>query len=402
MGPTGEQQALDEEYITANEASALLGVSRATIYAYVSRKGIHSQAMPGTRQHRYRRVDIEQIKGRAGRSASSPDGIEIDSRITTIQDRDLLYRGRSVAELSETATFEEIAARLWDVDVGLFDRPAPRASRQFGDFEKLLAAEAGVDRALAHIPFLEQANPRAYDLTPLGMAATGVDIVRWLTAIILSRRSASAMPVHLQFQESLGLQPEQTDLLRRVLILAADHGVTESTYAVRMVARTGVTPWRSVSVGLALSVGRQSKFGQNESLRRFIAEILSAQDAEVVVTRQLKEGQELPGFGSPIYPDGDPRAAALIAFCERALHDHPGYRKLRRAAELAYEFRQLRPNFAFVSTFAEALTGLQSRREFVGLSSSEAPYLIGRSAGWVAHCIEQAGRPEGRAADAGD
>lgn len=61
---------------------------------------------------------------------------------------------------------------------------------------------------------------------------------------------------------SLSLQPEQTDLRRRVLILAADHGVTESTYAVRMVAKTGVTPWRSVSVGLALAVGRQSKFAR--------------------------------------------------------------------------------------------------------------------------------------------
>lgn len=121
-----------------------------------------------------------------------------------------------------------------------------------------------------------------------------------------------------------------------------------------------------------------------------------------MVIRQLKEGQELPGFGSAIYPHGDPRATALIAFCERALNEHPGYRKLRRAIELAYEFRALRPNFAFVSTFAEALTGLQSRREFVGLSSSEAPYLVGRSAGWVAHCIEQLGNADSRTVDAGD
>ncbi|WP_189338452.1 citrate synthase [Sphingobium sp. SCG-1] len=393
---------MEDDYVTADEASAILGVSRATIYAYVSRKGIRSRPVPGTRQHRYRRVDIEQIKARAGQTAGSPNNVQITSRITIIRDDELLYRGKSAAELSETATFEQVAARLWDVDETIFDRRPPRSPKLFLQLDKLLAAEAGVDRALAHIPFLEQANPRAYDLSPAGMAATGVDIVRWLTAIILNKGNASEEPIHLQFERSLSLQPEQTDLLRRVLILAADHGITESTYAVRMVAKTGVTPWRSVSVGLALAVGRQSKFGQNESLRRFIAEILSVQDSEAVVTRQLKEGQELPGFGSPIYPDGDPRATALIAFCERALHDHPGYRKLRRAIELAYEFRALRPNFAFVSTFAEALTGLQSRREFVGLSSSEAPYLVGRSAGWVAHCMEQVGNAGGQPADAGD
>ncbi|HWW57544.1 MAG TPA: citrate synthase [Sphingopyxis sp.] len=391
---------MEDDYISAEEAAGILGVSRATIYAYVSRKGIRSRPVPGTRQHRYRRVDVEQIKARSGRSAAS-GGIEIASRITTIGDDEIFYRGRSAAELSDSATFEQVAARLWDVDASVFDRPAPRGSPLFERLDTLLAAEAGVDRAIAHFPFLEQANPRGYDLSHAGMAATGVDIVRWLTAIILNKREASADPVHLQFERALALQPEQTELLRRVLILAADHGVNENTYAVRMVARAGVTPWRSVSVGLALAVGRQSKFGQNESLRRFIGEILAAPDPEVVVTRQIKENQELPGFGSPIYPDGDPRAAALVTFCDHALSDRAEYRKLRRAIELAHEFGGLRPNFAFVSTFAEALTGLQTRREFVGLSSSEAPYLIGRSAGWVAHCIEQVAS-DGHFADSGD
>jgi len=395
---------MDDEYVSAEDASRLLGVSRTTLYAYVSRKGIRSKPVPGTREHRYRRTDVEQIKAR--RSKASAPGLRdepaIDSRITILREDDLLYRGRSAAELAETASFEQVAARLWDVESSVFDQPPPRGSRLFDTLDALLAGEAGVDRALAHIPFLEQANPRAYDLSPSGMAATGVDIVRWLTAIILCRSSASPDPIHLQFEHALALQPEQTELLRRVLILAADHGVNENTYAVRMVAKTGVTPWRSVSVGLALAVGRQSRFGQNESLRRFVAEILAAQDAEAVVTRQLKAGGELPGFGSLVYARGDPRATALLDFCERALHDHPGYRKLRRAVELAEEFRALRPNFAFVSTFAEALTGLQSRRELVGLSSSEAPYLVGRSAGWVAHCIEQLASSGGRTADSGD
>jgi len=38
----------------------------------------------------------------------------------------------------------------------------------------------------------------------------------------------------------------------------------------------------------------------------------------------------------------------------------------------------------------------------VGLSSSEAPYLVGRSAGWVAHCIEQLASSGGQTADSGD
>lgn len=387
---------MESDYVTAEQASAMLGVSRATIYAYVSRKGIRSHAVPGTRQHRYLRADIERLKSRTAQAATPASGI------TSVRGGELYYRGRNAAELSQSATFEEVAALLWETDAAIFDRPPPRRSKLFAQLDAAMASEAGVDRALAHFPFLEQANPRAYDLSPAGMAAAGVDIARWLTAIIVNRQSASDEPVHLQFERSLDLAPEQTDLLRRILVLAADHGVTETTHAVRMVARTGVTPWRAVATGIGLATGRQSKFGPNESLRRFVTEILDASDPEAVVTRQLKEGQELPGFGSPFYPDGDPRAAALIDYCERALHDRAGYRKLRRAIELAAEFRALRPNFALVSTFAEAITGLQSRRELVGLSSSEAPYLVGRSAGWVAHCIEQAASSDERPPDSGD
>jgi citrate synthase len=391
---------MDDDYVTAEQAAQILGVSRATIYAYVSRKGVRSQPIPGTRKHRYWRADVERLKTRAS-PATTPSGeVSRESEITLVSERGLFYRGENAITLSEHASFEQVAALLWNVGgADVFTSDAPRSSKIFGQLDKLLHAEAGVDRALSHFPFLEHANPRAYDLSPRGMALTGVDIVRWLTAIILNVGHASAELIHLQFARALTLPPELSDLLRRLLILAADHGMTEDTYAVRMVASTGVTPWRSVAAGLAVAVGRHSKFGQSDSLRRFVAELIAAPDPEVAVVRRIKEGQDIPGFGSQIYSSRDPRAAALLAFCDGALHGYPAFAKLRRAVDVAYEVRQLRPNFGLLSTFAEELMGLQSRRSFLGLSSSEAPYLVGRSAGWVAHCIEQHSAGETRIVD---
>ena len=53
-------------WLDAEQAVAALGVSRATLYAYVSRGRIRSEAAPGgERRRRYSRDDIERLKARS-------------------------------------------------------------------------------------------------------------------------------------------------------------------------------------------------------------------------------------------------------------------------------------------------------------------------------------------------
>jgi len=53
-------------WLDADEAVETLGVSRATLYAYVSRGRIRSEAAPGAqRRNRYSRDDIECLKVRS-------------------------------------------------------------------------------------------------------------------------------------------------------------------------------------------------------------------------------------------------------------------------------------------------------------------------------------------------
>ncbi|MCX7624076.1 MAG: helix-turn-helix domain-containing protein [Thermomicrobium sp.] len=49
------------EYLTAQEAAALLGVKRETLYAYASRGRIRSFRRGIGRERLYRRVDIEAL-----------------------------------------------------------------------------------------------------------------------------------------------------------------------------------------------------------------------------------------------------------------------------------------------------------------------------------------------------
>ena len=50
-----------EEYLTVDEAARLLGVKRATHYAYVSRGGLRSYRQGIKRQRLYRRSEIEGL-----------------------------------------------------------------------------------------------------------------------------------------------------------------------------------------------------------------------------------------------------------------------------------------------------------------------------------------------------
>ena len=211
------------------------------------------------------------------------------------------------------------------------------------------------------------------------MARTGADVVRWMTAIILRQPNAPNRPIHDHIAESLNLDEGKAGLIRRLLVLSADHGFEPAAYAVRAVASTGVSPWRAVMTGLLVVLGRRSGFGRFETLRLFLSELLQG-DPEGSVVRRLRDGEPVPGFGSPIYPGGDPRAQALLAHCSNIFDDDPRLKHLAAASAVMLDTKGLQPDFALACMLVGRL---------LGLPVSDSLFLIGRTVGWVAHAIEQ-------------
>src|ERR1700732_1880988 len=114
---------MSNEWLTSREAAGRLGVSAATLYAYVSRGLLRSEATEGLRERRYRADDVTRLKRRrdVGRKAESIAGNALDfgtpvleSALTLIEDNRLYYRGLDATELARTASLEEIARLLWD------------------------------------------------------------------------------------------------------------------------------------------------------------------------------------------------------------------------------------------------------------------------------------------------
>src|SRR3982074_3440077 len=90
------------DWLSSREASRRLGVSAATLYAYVSRGLLRWEAVDGRRERRYRADDISRLKRRrdVGRKAESIANHALDfgtpvleSALTLIQDGRLYYPG---------------------------------------------------------------------------------------------------------------------------------------------------------------------------------------------------------------------------------------------------------------------------------------------------------------------
>ena len=355
--------------LTAEAAAARLGIKRETLYAYVSRGRLRSVAVSGSRERHYRPEDIDGLRAIRGAPAVAPQPAgeavmpTIDSAICLIEDGRLYYRGQDAIRLSDTATLEDIAALLWGEFPDVESRrplPSSRISRSSG-----LAIIARCQLRLATMA--AAADPPAGDLTRGSIARAGHGILRELVACVTGR-PGSALPVHQLLAAHWGLEAAGSDLLRRCLVLIADHELNASTFVARCVAGAGAGPCAVVSAALGALSGERHG-GTAVRAEALFHALKRDGDPITAMAERLAGGEELPGIGHPLYPDGDPRAVAI----------------LYAASALAPQARRLvnrRPNVDFALAAAAVLLGLPP-------GAALSLFVVGRTVGWIAHAIEQ-------------
>src|SRR5882757_2616085 len=319
----------DRLYVTAKQAASALGVSLPTLYAYVSRKLIRSQMVRGTRKRRYWKADIDRLKGEqeAGGQTDSSLGLINETKITLLTEHGLYYRGKSVIELAEKEAFESVAALLWEADVEIvFTAQLPETPPSYARLKRSLGDLSVFERATALFPLIERANPRLYDLSKAGMARSGADLVRWYAAIIGGVDGPSAAPPHEFIVSALSAPAEFADIVRRLLILAADHEFDPTTFAVRAVANAGVTPCNAVMTGMIVSGGQRLQSGRAGAVSRLLEEVVGLADPRDSIVARFRNGEALPGFSLPKSRTQDPRAESLMRALEASLGDNPEFK----------------------------------------------------------------------------
>ena len=371
-------------YLSAREAAAELGVSTATLYAYVSRGLIRSEPTEDVRARRYRADDVRALKGRRAPSAAARagegDGAPlVESAVSTITPDGPVYRGVDAIGLAGEATLEQAATLLWDAS-----RSDPFASGNLpvvGPAMRAVAAavagEAPLARAIAILALAGDADPGAFSRTPDGRALVGARVMRLLVAAILGREP-SPEPLHLQVAAAWApAEPRAPDLLRRALVLLADHELNASTFAVRVAASTGLNPYDASIAGLVALKGPRHG-GAGPLAARMVA-ALGAGDVAAGLRERIALGETIPGFGHLIYREGDPRAEALLSALAAAGADR---RFVAEAPALVAEATGLRANIDYALAVLSRTLGLPRGSEI-------ALFAVARCAGWLAHAFEQ-------------
>ncbi len=359
-----------QEWLTAQQAMARLGLKPQTLYAYVSRGLIEArpdEADP--RRSLYRAEDVARLvlrKQRGRRSAAiAEDAIAygepvLASAITTIQRGGLWYRGQDATRLAAQAKLEDVARLLWDCGTQRFPpqaTPVP-AGEPLGRIFTVIAGRAAHDR-----PMAGRAKKALY-LEAASVLDALVDAVAG---------GPGEGPIHARLARAWSCEAEGAEPIRKALVLLADHELNASTFAARVAASTGASLAACVMAGLAVLTGPLHG-GVARRVLGLMREI-ERDGAEAAASARLATGAGLPGFGHPLYADGDPRARVLLA----AFEPPPAYRQAQATiAALTGE----EPNIDF------ALTALAARLRL----REDAPFQIfaaARCTGWIAHALEQ-------------
>jgi citrate synthase len=103
-----------------------------------------------------------------------------------------------------------------------------------------------------------------------------------------------------------------------------------------------------------------------------------------VLADRLRRGEPIPGCGHTLYPDGDPRGAALLEMAREIAPESP---EVELALAMADAYRELIHEHPTIDHGLVALSRALDLPERTPL----ALFALGRTIGWIGHAIEQYG-----------
>jgi citrate synthase len=378
---------IDHPWISAGEASRLLGIRRTTLYAYVSRGYLRSQAMAGpSRDRLYSRDDVDRLRRRT-EARRDPDkaaarslqwGLPVlESSIAFIDGPRLYYRGHDAVLLARSRSVAEVASLIWSGRLdGVFPPALPRAARALPP-----------DRAMPFVPRAQAvlASASVHDHGAFDLRAGSVSDTGWRILRLLTRAAAPSAATSVTANQALGhewgVKAKGVDVLRSALILCADHELNVSSFTARCVASAGSHPYAVVIAGLAALEGTRHG-GASARVESMLDSLRQSRAPRSALAARLRRGEPIDGFGHPLYRDGDPRAIALLDMLRDAFASSRELAFVLETADAATTLTRERPNLDFALAAVARVLRLP-------LGSPLTLFAIGRTIGWIGHAIEQ-------------
>lgn len=395
-----------QDFIDAKEATRILDIKRATLYAYVSRGLIRSYAKDGEKAKFYNRQDIERLavrtSARSGHGAVAAGALRwgepvLDSSITRIGKDGPSYRGYTAVSLADRdIPFENVCELLWS---GLLPdsqvlwpsyKYAPHPDILKSSPVRTLDPNSFVPKMLAYLinDYALQNHDPQIDLSH-NLTVHIRNLMQIAGAhLYLLRKSAK----HDSFSEPCSLaerianalmsRPSQTaiQLINMGLILSADHELTPSTFAARVAASTGADLFSCLSSATGALAGPRHG-GVFHTLEQVKQDVMTT-PIETYLRKMKKNGENLPGFAHSLYSNSDPRADSLMHLTKLQDYQKEEYLRWNEFISHATKTGWGHPSIDTALILMSSGLGLPT-------GSAGAIFAIGRMAGWMAHIIEQ-------------
>ncbi len=382
-----------KRFLTARESANKLDITLPTLYAYVSRGLIRSEPT-NTRQKRYYAEDVQALLDKK-EAARHPEKVAetalnwgtpvLESRLSLIADNCLYYRGRDATELALDHDFEVVAAWLWLGDETRADDLLKQAINIEPYLRRLTQTEP---QSMSDVPCVQMLmamlaadDVAAYDLRSGSVYQTGTRIIHSVTQLATGN-AKGRKPVALTLRDGWCPNDVKAErLLNAALILLADHELNASSFTARIVASAGASPYGVVIAALSTFQGIKHG-GSVERVGAFLQEVTVSGRIMETVAGRLRRGDDFPGFGHRLYPEGDPRAACLFDLMKRDNLNSGALAESLAVVDAVANLIDEAPNVDFaLATLARVL----------GLSMQQAMmiFAIGRIVGWIGHAAEQ-------------
>jgi 2-methylcitrate synthase len=321
------------------------------------------------------------------------------------QGDDLRYRGYSIEDLCERATWEEVAYVLVKGE-----RPN---AEQLAEWQKAIAAGRRVPDPLLRLLHNIPADTHPMDVLRTGFSYLGnlepedkrdtQEILPRLLGIGPSLIAAwhchhQGLPAKFDYPHSDqggyflyalrgGKMPtdEERQLMDDSLLLYAEHGFNASTFCARVVTATLSDVYSAVVAAVGTLKGPLHG-GANEKAMELILRFDSVDAAEKGIRDALARKEKIMGFGHRVYKVQDPRNPIIKAWSERLSKHHPDKPPYHQIAEKIDEVvsreKKLFPNADFYHATAYYYLGIP-------IPLYTPIFVFGRMAGWLAHILEQ-------------
>ncbi len=319
----------------------------------------------------------------------------------------LAYRGYSIEDLAEHATFEEVNYLLWNGKL-------PNKS-ELERFEKHLAEERELPGPVHD--FITSAPADSHPMDILRTAASmlalydpetedpsreanlrkaGRVVAKTPTIIAAFNRVRNGLPVVEPLKDKSLAQnflymlagQEMMPVLNRVLdvclTLHADHDLNASTFAARVTVSTLSDLYAGVTSAIGTLKGPLHG-GANTRVMQMLLEIGELDKVDDYVHNLLAKKGKVMGIGHRVYKTMDPRAKILKKYSKWMSEHGCGplwYSMLNRIENMMKEEKGMDPNVDFYSASVYYCMGIP-------LDLYTAIFAMSRMAGWTAHILEQ-------------